>query len=192
MPYQNFIYRQFSLLGCRKGFTLIEIIAVLMILGILSAVAVSRFTDTGAELAGQTETVKGYLRFAQARAMSSGRPDEIWGIRFSRGSNCCFFFHCTGTCNPTVGSGQGKVVIPGSDPDGKLNIPFSSGIALKSMTMGTIVFDRLGRPYGYDGGPCGVPLDEDKLLKANASITFSHPSGATQSLIITPETGYIP
>lgn len=66
-----------------SGFTLIEIIAVLLLIGIVSAVVVSRSLDNNAEIVGETEVIKGHLRFAQTRAMNS---DQTWGIRFTGGT----------------------------------------------------------------------------------------------------------
>ena len=60
-----------------RGFTMLEIIAVLVILGVLSAVAVSRFTDIGARDVAEANTLKVHLRYAQLRAMGDIVP---WGI----------------------------------------------------------------------------------------------------------------
>ena len=71
-----------SLLGCEKGFTLIEFIAVLLLIGILSAIAVNRSSNFGADAAvlGATEVVKNHLRYAQVEAMNS---NVSWGINFA-------------------------------------------------------------------------------------------------------------
>lgn len=66
------------------GFTLIEVIAVLMIIGIISAVVISRVGSANVyRLASETETLKVHLRYTQFRAMS----DTVsWGIEFSGNS----------------------------------------------------------------------------------------------------------
>ncbi len=67
-----------------RGFTLIEIISVLVLLGILAAVVANKsFDNNGAEVSGEIEVVKGYLRFAQIRAMNSSTS---WGILFAGNS----------------------------------------------------------------------------------------------------------
>ena len=53
------------------GFTLIEIITVLLVISIVSAVIVNRLMDTSVELIAQTDVIKTHLRYAQSRAMSS-------------------------------------------------------------------------------------------------------------------------
>ncbi len=66
-----------------RGFTLIEVISVLVLLGILAAVMVNRSLDNSADVAGEVEVVKGHLRFAQMKAMNS---DTTWGISFAGSS----------------------------------------------------------------------------------------------------------
>lgn len=69
--------------AAQQGFTVIEVIAALLLIGVLTAVVVSRVVDTSAELAAEAEVVKAHLRFVQSRAMNS---NVSWGIRFDGGS----------------------------------------------------------------------------------------------------------
>ena len=55
--------------GDFRGFTLVEVIAVLLLLGIIVAVAVSRISIRG-DLTSQTDIVKSHLRFVQLKAMA--------------------------------------------------------------------------------------------------------------------------
>jgi MSHA pilin protein MshC len=63
------------------GFTLIEIISTLVIIGIISAVAVTIFSSLDKyKLTSEVEILKTHLRYAQSRAMS----DTVsWGIVLS-------------------------------------------------------------------------------------------------------------
>jgi MSHA pilin protein MshC len=66
-----------------SGFTLIEVIAVLIILAIVSAVAISRGMDTQAvKLQTEVDTLKGHLRYAQYLGMNDIAPTK-WGIQIS-------------------------------------------------------------------------------------------------------------
>ncbi len=57
------------------GFTLIEVVAVLLVLGILAAFAAVRISDTGqSDLISQVDVIKNHLRYAQNRAMNTGSP----------------------------------------------------------------------------------------------------------------------
>lgn len=65
----------------QRGFTLIEVISVLIILGIIGLIIVSRISSTEAYLVkSQTDIVKSHIRFAQSRAMHT---NSDWGIKFS-------------------------------------------------------------------------------------------------------------
>ena len=70
-------------LSSSHGFTMLEVICVLLLVGIISAVIISRTLDNSIELIGEMEIVKGHLRYAQTRAMNS---NQSWGINFSGSS----------------------------------------------------------------------------------------------------------
>jgi MSHA pilin protein MshC len=65
------------------GFTFLEILAALLIIGILSAVAIEHTQDFEADVAGAAEVVKGHLHYAQIKAINS---DVKWGLNFSGNS----------------------------------------------------------------------------------------------------------
>ena len=60
-----------------SGFTIIEVIAVLIVMGIITAFAVGRVADNKPELVAQKEVLKVHLRYAQSRAMNS---NDNYGI----------------------------------------------------------------------------------------------------------------
>lgn len=62
---------------------MIEIIAVLVIVGVLAAVAVARFSDAGSRDVAVANMIKSHLRYAQLRAMGDTKS---WGISFSGNS----------------------------------------------------------------------------------------------------------
>jgi MSHA pilin protein MshC len=147
----------------RSGFTLIEIIAVLVVLGILSAVVVQRATFTDARVAAQIEVVKTHLRYAQERAMNT---NEIWYIQF------------TGT-SYTLYRGGTAMTLPGES-----GVVVNPGVTL-SWTGGTNVFsfDNRGRPCTDTAGAA--------LLAAARTVTLTHGS-ETATITVTPNTGFIP
>ena len=67
-------------LGGQGGFTLFEIIMVLLLLGVISYFAASRlFSGDVPTQVAEMELVKNHLRYAQSRAMNS---ESSWGIKF--------------------------------------------------------------------------------------------------------------
>lgn len=67
-----------------RGFTLIEVIAVLIIAGIVSAVAISRGVSASSfSLSSETQILKTNLRYAQAKALSD---NTSWGLTLTSGS----------------------------------------------------------------------------------------------------------
>jgi prepilin-type N-terminal cleavage/methylation domain-containing protein len=66
--------------GGRAGFTLFEVIVVLLILGVLSYFAATRlFTEQNISQFSEIDLVKNHLRYAQSRAMNTERN---WGLVF--------------------------------------------------------------------------------------------------------------
>jgi len=151
-----------------RGFTLLEAIVVLIIVGIIGAAVAARMIVTNPELNAQTEVAKTHFRYAQIQAMNS---EMVWGI------------HCDGTSYWLFkdGSNANKVLLPGEDG---IIVDLSS----KNLTMAgftDLSFDSWGIPYTGEGA-----LEANRLSVA-LSITLSSEDRSTQ-IDITPNTGFIP
>jgi prepilin-type N-terminal cleavage/methylation domain-containing protein len=155
--------------GGNRGFTLIEVIAVLIILGILAAVALSRGTSTAeVSLKAQTEVLKSHIRYAQLRAMNmkSAGCNASFGIGII--GNSYFLFRDCALAD--------KVVLPGASGD-TVTLPGVTLVASSS----TITFDDWGRPCS----------DQLGATLAAGSITLNS-SGASETITITGNTGFVP
>lgn len=145
------------------GFTVLEIIVVLVLLGILAAVAISRVSHgNDAEIRAAADRLKVHLRHAQGRAMNSDIP---WGVHFS-GNNYWLFF--AGNINNRMqflGEGDSVVALP------------------LAVTPVTVSFDDWGMPYLVADPRLATAIPED------ADIVISIGSAA---ITITAETGFIP
>lgn len=165
------------------GFTLLEIIAVLVIVGILSAVAVSRALNVGPELITGADTLKMHLRYAQTMAMNSnptatGVP-VIWGI--SGNANSYWLFQGTNTGNIKVLPEDAAYV----RADKTINLP-AKKISLNGIF--TVLFDDRGIPYtAYTDATTNTPLVN------NMTLTVNPVSGGATPITITiiPLTGYV-
>jgi prepilin-type N-terminal cleavage/methylation domain-containing protein len=154
-----------------QGFTMIEIVVVLVVLFIVSAVVVSRYTTSGVnELMAETDALKSSLRYAQIQSLNNDTINPGWGIHFPNDTSYILYKN---------GAPAG-VMIPVKDPDPVKDPPPNNTHALQGnvrITSGvgtTVAFDRWGSPGA-----------------ATISITLQR--GAENSTItITRNTGFIP
>ncbi len=113
---------------------MIELIAVLVIIGIMAAMAISHATDTSAlSVDSEAAILKNDLRFAQIKAMGDIPPDT-WGINIGSGS---YTLVCTGANCPAT--------VPNLPGDNSPAHSFPKGI---SATPEEINFDTWGSPSG--------------------------------------------
>jgi prepilin-type N-terminal cleavage/methylation domain-containing protein len=128
-------------LGNNRGFTLIEVIAVLIIIAIISAVAISRGigTDT-VSLQAEVDTFKGHLRYAQSLAMNDLSPVK-WGISYA-GINAKGEYTYQLVKDPL---GTSAFTSPYSLPNESGSI---HAVSKPFTASGTVLFDEWGRPTG--------------------------------------------
>jgi len=158
----------------KGGFTMIEAIAVLVILGIFAAVVAVRMSGTSAyDLASQVEAVKGHLRYAQTRAMNSNLV--VWGINFTDSTHY-YLFQGAGSETPVLFPGEDSLTI---DLTAK-----KSGLTITTITPleteRRITFNEFGSPCAATGTP-PAPLTADAAVAT---------SGGT--ITVTRNTGFIP
>jgi len=157
-----------------RGFTLIEMIAVVVIAGIVAAVAVGSVMNTSqTNRVSRTNVIKNHIRYAQSTAMKRG---AVWGLKCDGASYWLFR-----TNDPDTQANQ--VIIPGED-----NVQISLANKNITLTAFTVFFDGNGRPYtAYTDATTNVPV-----AAALAVTVGSLPAGSFGTFSITPETGFIP
>ena len=112
------------------GFNLLEMLVVLLLIGVLSAVVVSRYPSIARyDLASETETLKGHLRYAQLRAISGM---ATWGIQLA---NTQYTLVRNGATAPFNLPGENSPVHT-----------LSAGISISSGSGTLISFDSWGSP----------------------------------------------
>ncbi|MBU1230155.1 MAG: prepilin-type N-terminal cleavage/methylation domain-containing protein [Proteobacteria bacterium] len=153
------------------GFTLIELITVIIILGILSFALFGRTGPrSGPELARMAE-VRAQIRFVQLRSM---KTSSVNGIKCDGTSYWAF----TGT-NPDA-------VAARLDLPGESGSVITLGATNMTMTAFVFLFDGFGIPYtAYTSATTNTKLAADALITITAG-------GGTGTLTLTPETGYVP
>lgn len=160
------------------GFTMIEVVVVLMVLFIVSTVIVSRSFTTGLhELMIETDGLKSSLRYAQIQALND--DTARWGIYIPNSTTYRLYKNdvdATSTMIPVKGS-YGDPATGACPKNCHLlqgNVQITSPSSPK-----TINFDKWGRP-----------MDGATLLGADFSITLGQ-GAQTNTITITKNTGYI-
>jgi prepilin-type N-terminal cleavage/methylation domain-containing protein len=158
-----------------RGFTLIEIIGVLMVVGILAAVVINRvMSTTTTNRIAQESVLKSHIRYAQATAMKQG---TLWGIKCDSADYWLFR-----TNDPNAVTNQRA--LPG-EANAKV------ALADKKITVSafTLFFDANGRPYtAYTDAVTNTPVSTANPLSITVN---SVPAGTATTFGITPETGFM-
>ena len=146
------------------GFTIIEVIVVLILIGIVSVLIISRTTNIqDIELEAQTDKVQTHIRYAQTMAMK--RSNTIWGIK----------------CD-----GIDYWLFKTNDPDNEANqVQFlgenSAKVPMPNMGAFTLFFDKFGIPYtSYTDENTNDPVSTPLSIQIDS-----------ENFSITPETGFI-
>jgi MSHA pilin protein MshC len=163
------------------GFTMIEVISVLVIIAIIGAVAVSRVSSISqSTLKANAERLKAHLRYAQLRALNS--TERVWGIDFSGGSYYQLFYSLA---SDTGASNVHYVTFPGGEGS---NIDLSKSNTTITFGGNPLSFDTWGKPYKNLRANFDSPVQQD----ADRIISLSDSKGNTETITITRNTGYIP
>ena len=151
----------------RSGFTLIEVVAVVLLLGILATGVLSVLPRSDAALATEADRLRSHLRYAQIRAQADTHQ---WRLAFLDAQ--------TYELGPVVipGAGFTPSIVPGT---GATQRTMTDGVTTDPGTV--IRFDSWGRPLNDAGTPLG----------ADRTITLTE-GGRNATVTIHAETGLIP
>lgn len=111
-----------------QGFTMIELISIMVILGIMGAILGSRMVDDRSEAVAASHVIKSHLRYAQTMAMQSNKG---CGIVFNHSTYSIFR-------NSNL---LDRITLPGNDGT---DFPIPTGLGTASETL---YFDLWGIPY---------------------------------------------
>ena len=165
----------------RTGFSLVEVISVLVILGVLAAAVISRYSSTATiDATAQASAIKNSVRFAQSRAMKLGDPTDpntIWGIKAQGGQYWLFK-----TVSPD--DAANLVTLP-SESNQKVTVANNR----VTITDFLVFFDSVGRPYtAYTSSTVNTPVGAGNPVTVTVNSTAG---GAAVSFTVTPETGFV-
>jgi MSHA pilin protein MshC len=136
-----------------QGFSLIELVVVMVIAGILAAVAIPRFTDVESRAAWYREQVKAGVRYAQRQAVAHRRCVFV-SVTAARVD----LFYDNGLC--ALSATPLRVITTGNP----YQLPAPAGVVLSPV--GNFSFNGLGRPsfaadltINVGGGPVIVAAE---------------------------------
>lgn len=167
---------------------MVELIAVLIIIGVLGAVAATRFFDRNSfEADSFTDRARSMLRYAQKIAVAQNR--NVFVRLDGKSVAACFDSACTA---------GGQLPAPSGTNSGSAATLAQCGNATwfceavpQGITYGVtgslalFRFDGLGKPFrATDSGATGLST----FQRTNLSISGD---GATRTITIEPETGYV-
>jgi prepilin-type N-terminal cleavage/methylation domain-containing protein len=114
----------------QRGFTMIEMVIVLIVMAIVAAFILARATPGSNDLIAQAEILKSHLRYAQIRAMNDTVP---WGIRIPDAGSYVLYKNNV----------QATSLLPGETAQ---THTLPTGISVTTGVGSTYNFDDLGSP----------------------------------------------
>jgi len=160
-----------------RGFTLIELITILVLVGVMAAVALPRFADRRAfESRGFTDQVLSTLRFAQKSAIAERRRVRVAIAASSVTVNVCTEMAGVDACTGGISACSTALTLPA----GGNAITAPAGITL---TAHTFRFDCQGRPVSDVNTAWADVGTTDIAVAASGE--------ATRTVRIEGETGYV-
>lgn len=149
---------------------MLEMVAVLLIVGLLAIVAAMNMGKSGASAVAEADALRSVLRYAQSRAMADV---YTWGVTISSSGYTLF------SNNPS----QANPPLPAQ---GNSTHTVASGVTLSGNS--PIVYDWRGMPvntYVTTPGSSGTAVTSYQYINATES-------GKVSTVTVTPYTGFVP
>lgn len=151
----------------QSGFTLLEILVVMVLITIFAAIVILKYNYRDPALMTHSQVLKAHIRYAQIRSMNT---DTSWGIRYAvnGGEKAYWLFKQPDT--------ETKIVLPGQTEDRVRLDP--AGIDIMQGPF-ILEFDGWGRPTSS--------------LSASGTLTLNLTKhGESERIVITQNTGFVP
>lgn len=175
------------------GFTIVELVTVIVVIGILGAIGASRFFDnTAFENRAYADQAKTVIRYAQKLAIAQNRP------MFVRSDGNSFAVCANAACGA-----NGVVAAPGGNNNGSAatklyclqNNAYNPQWMCVGRPAGVAVTVNPARPELGSGGffwfdAMGRPFNKDGTAMTAMTLNFASASNTTR-LLLWQETGYV-
>ena len=176
-----------------QGFTMVELIVVMLLVGILGAIGAARFFNrTGFDVGAFGEQGAAMLRYAQKLAIAQNRyvyvqtsPQGL-ALCYSAATPCAAGDRVSAPSGSSSGSSAtrafcsaGGTYVPAWDCEG---VPGGAAMSLNPAGAASFYFNGLGRPY--------LTTDTGDSTFPGLTLTVSG-DGVTRSISVAQETGYV-
>jgi MSHA pilin protein MshC len=155
-----------------RGFSLTELVVVIIIAGILAAATIARYSNVSLDTRGFTDQTLAMLRYAQKTAISQRRT-----VCVSIAANAVSLSYLVPPAANTTCPGT-SIVQPGGSSAFSVATP--SGV---SVTLGGTTSPFSFSPLGQPSGSTGVPM--------TAAVTVTVTGDVVNTITIEQETGYV-
>jgi MSHA pilin protein MshC len=168
----------------QRGFTLVELIVVMVIIAILGAIGAARYFDRrGFDSAGFAEQTRAMLRFSQKLAIGQNRAV----FAHLNGSTIALCFASTMPCPanqrvPAIGSNSGAAACAPNTWYCEAP-PATIGYAVSPITATSLCFNAQGQPGLASGAACNTA--------SFGGVTVNISGEAATAVNIAAETGYV-
>ena len=156
-----------------KGFTFLEVIVVLVVLGILAVLVVNRASSFDAEVYAGADALKSHIRYAQTMAMNA---NEGAGIAYDSTTNQYWLYRGTDPSNVMLLPDDAQF----ANADRKINL---NAKKIKINQGFNVYFSNRGAPY--------TPFPTRMTHSLTLRITAKN-NGTFKDIMIHPLTGYVP
>ena len=172
-----------------RGFTIIELVMVIIVVSILAAVAVPQFARhwTGIKLGNATMKIASDIRYAQNRATTTQQRSRVsflspttYEVRY-----CTAYDNTPDVCNCTGAWNYATDPYSRGDFQINLNNDFS-GVTISGILNDCIEFDSLGRPY-YNAN-CTTATSCNSSAQSQVTVQYS---GNNKIITVLPQTGMV-
>lgn len=178
--------------AAQKGFTLIETIMVIVIIGILTALTIPRFNAFyGIKLKGALKKTVSDLRYIQQLSIFRHTDTRVEFDAAANSYQTCYCNESDGICTTGACGSNNWTYITDPFSRGNLQTYFNTDPQYRGIDITNTNFLNVGRGSALRFNWEGIPQDDNRAnLASEGSVSFSY-QGNTETIYVTPNTGRV-